>query len=196
MKRVMLMLLCAGSALRPAWAAPSAAAGVLREVAVGEVLPDATLRGLNGPARRLSELRGKPLIINVWASWCGPCRQEMASLDRLAWSDVGGSFHIIGISTDDDAAQAGAWLKASNATINQFIDTRLQMETLLGASHIPLTVLIDAHGRVLQKVYGSRQWDSPESLALIRKAFALKQRSGEVLRPHSPDGQRRVPAAS
>jgi hypothetical protein len=99
----------------------------------------------------------------------------MASLDRLAWLDIARSFRIIGISTDDDPVQALAWLKASNATINQYIDTRLQMEDMLGASRIPLTVLVDAEGRVREKIYGARQWDSPESLMLIRRTFALRQ---------------------
>jgi thiol-disulfide isomerase/thioredoxin len=139
---------------------------------IGESLREATLHGLNGPPRTLAELRGRPLIINMWASWCGPCRAEMASLDRLAWLDIARSFRIIGISTDDDPQLALAWLKASNATINQFIDSHLQMENMLGASRIPLTVLVDAHGRIVQKVYGAREWDSPESLKLIREAFA------------------------
>src|ERR1700692_4064433 len=60
-------------------------AGTPGEVAIGDTLREATIQGLNGPPRRLSEFRGKPLIINVWASWCGPCRAEMASLERLAW---------------------------------------------------------------------------------------------------------------
>src|SRR5579862_4563329 len=79
-------------------------------VPVGERLPDAVLEGLNRPPRRLIEFRGRPLLINVWASWCGPCGAEMASLERLAWNDERGDFAIIGISTDDDAEQARAWL--------------------------------------------------------------------------------------
>ncbi|MGO9423980.1 MAG: TlpA family protein disulfide reductase, partial [Steroidobacteraceae bacterium] len=55
------------------------------EVPVGGTLRDETLQGLNGPPRNLRAFRGRPLIINVWASWCGPCREEMASLERLAW---------------------------------------------------------------------------------------------------------------
>jgi thiol-disulfide isomerase/thioredoxin len=141
------------------------------EVDIGATVRDATMRGLNGPSRKLSEFHGRPLIINLWASWCEPCRAEMASLDRLAWLDLARQFSIIGISTDDDPAQASAWLERSHATINQFIDSKLEMENMLGASRIPLTVLVDADGRVVDKIYGAREWDSPESLQLIRKAF-------------------------
>ncbi len=143
------------------------------EVEIGQLLRDATIQGLNGPSMKLSAFQGKPLIINVWASWCGPCRQEMASLDRLAWLEPGRHFSIIGISTDDYPEKAKAWLAKSNATINQFIDTRLEMENMLGASELPLTVLIGADGRVLEKVYGARDWDSPEAVSLIRKTFRM-----------------------
>ena len=141
------------------------------EVRIGQELHTATLRGLNGPSRELTEFRGRPLIINVWASWCGPCRAEMASLERLAWRDQGKALTIIGISTDDSVDAARAWLKQSNATLNQFIDQRLQMEHMLGASRLPLTVLVDAHGRVLDKIYGAREWDSPESIAFVTRTF-------------------------
>src|SRR6266403_245830 len=124
--------------------------------------------------RKLSEFRGKPLIINMWASWCGPCRAEMASLERLAWLDPAGQFTVIGISTDDYPEQAMTLLRKSNATISQFIDSKLQMENMLGATRLPLTVLIDANGRVLDKIYGAKSWDDPESLRLIGKMFRIR----------------------
>jgi thiol-disulfide isomerase/thioredoxin len=151
------------------------AAGTPGEVAVGELLREAPLIGLNGPARKLSSYRGKPLIINVWASWCGPCKQEMASLERLAWLDPAGHFTLIGISTDDYPEKAKAYLRFSNATINHYIDDRLMLENMLGASRLPLTVLVDGNGRVVEKVIGARQWDGPEALQLIRKAFRNPQ---------------------
>jgi thiol-disulfide isomerase/thioredoxin len=146
-------------------------AGAFREVPIGGTLPDALLQGLNGPSQKLSAFRGRPLIINVWASWCGPCRAEMASLERLAWHDQAHYFSIIGISTDDYASQAKGFLKSANATISQFIDTDLQIESMLGAKRLPLTVLVDADGRVLQKVYGARRWDGVDALRLIDDAF-------------------------
>lgn len=166
---VQVLLLCGLGVL------PPTVAGTPGEVGIGDTVREATLQGLNGPPRKLSAFRGRPLIINVWASWCGPCRAEMASLDRLAWLEAGRHVSIIGISTDDDPARAREWLAASNATINQFIDTRLQMENMLGATRIPLTVLIDRSGRVVDKIYGAREWDSPESLRLIRRAFGISQ---------------------
>lgn len=158
-------------------AVAAASANAPGEVPIGGTLRDATLRGLNGPSRQLSAFRGRPLIINVWASWCGPCREEMASLERLAWRDRQQDFVIIGISTDDYADQAKGLLKNANATISQFIDTDLQMENMLGASRLPLTVLVDANGRVLQKVYGARQWDGADALRMIDDSFHEKSQT-------------------
>jgi thiol-disulfide isomerase/thioredoxin len=141
------------------------------EVAIGDDLADATLQGLNGPSRKLSEFRGAPLIINVWASWCGPCRAEMASLERLAWRDGSDYFSVIGISTDDYPDAAKAALRKSRATIPQFIDEQLRMENMLGASRLPLTVLVSANGRLIDRIYGARDWDSPNAWQLIEAAF-------------------------
>jgi thiol-disulfide isomerase/thioredoxin len=145
------------------------------EIRIGETLPEAAMRGLNGPPKNLSEFRGRPLVINVWASWCGPCRAEMASLERLAWLDESGYFTVIGVSIDDYSERAQAALKTSNATITHFIDSRLRIENMLGASSVPLTVLVDAEGRVIEKVFGARQWDGPDALKLIGEAFGKQQ---------------------
>src|SRR5450756_3196266 len=73
------------------------------EVDVGSILRDAPLYGFAGDFRKLSELRGKPLIINVWASWCGPCRAEMGSLERLSRRFGGKQFNICLLYTSDAA---------------------------------------------------------------------------------------------
>ena len=141
-------------------------------VPVGHALPDVMMAGLNGPPRSLSSYRGHPLIINVWASWCEPCRAEAASLERLAWGEAGSRYVVIGISTDDDRDAAINWLRRSNATVSHYIDSRLTLEHMLGASSIPLTVLVDAGGRVVARFRGARQWDSVESIRAIERAFA------------------------
>ena len=142
-------------------------------VEVGRALPNVLMTGLNGPHRALSSYRGRPLVINVWASWCSPCRKEAASLERLAWSEAGSDFTVIGISTDDDRNAALKWLSQSNATLNHYIDLapRWTLENLLGASSIPVTVLVDAQGRVVARYRGARDWDSAESIQLIERAF-------------------------
>ena len=152
------------------------------EVAVGSVLREATMRGLNGPDRKLSAFRGKPLIINVWASWCPPCIAEMGSLERLAWSELGQQFTVIGISTDDYPEAAKGFLTKSNATLNHYIDRQLELENMLGANRLPLTLLVDAKGRVLNKIVGAREWDGLQAMALIRSTFRLQPATPSLLK--------------
>lgn len=137
------------------------------------MLREASLQGLNGPNQKLAAFRGKPLIINVWASWCPPCIQEMGSLERLAWSDMGMQMTVIGISTDDYPNAAKGFLLKSHATLNHYIDHDLIMENMLGADKLPLTVLVDAKGRILDKISGAREWDSPEAMRHIQKTLRL-----------------------
>jgi len=153
-------------------------------VPVGQAVPDFKLAGLNGPPRSLASFRGRPLIINVWASWCSPCRKEAASLERLAWSEAGARYTIIGISTDDDRAAAVAWLKQSNATLSHYIDSapHWPLEKSLGAASIPLTVLVDSQGRVVGRVRGARDWFSAESIKLIERTFADAARGSVAAR--------------
>lgn len=136
-------------------------------VAIGAPLRQVTLDPLLGPASSLAAYRGKPLVINVWASWCGPCRAEMDSLQRLAQRH-GQQFNVIGISTDDYRDRASAFLRGAGIRFPNYIDHALRLETMLGADRIPLTLLVDANGRVLARHYGSRQWDSAQSVRLIR----------------------------
>jgi thiol-disulfide isomerase/thioredoxin len=143
------------------------------EVEIGGTLREANMQGLSGPSRKLSEFRGKPLLINVWASWCGPCRSEMGSLERLFWRYEGRKFTMIGISTDDYRDKAEGFLKALPSSFSHFIDKQLELENMLGANRLPLTVLVDARGRVVGKYYGAKDWDSPEARAVIGKAFGI-----------------------
>ena len=144
------------------------------EIPVGALLPEAQLNGLVGSPGKLSSFRGKPLLINVWASWCGPCRDEMGSIERLSRRYGGKAFNIVGISTDDDYAAAAKFVKVSGVSFPNYIDRNLVLENMLGANRLPLTVLVDAEGRVIKKISGSRAWDSPEAINLITQAFRLK----------------------
>ncbi|MBS1145042.1 MAG: TlpA family protein disulfide reductase [Proteobacteria bacterium] len=168
MKLFALLLAASLSLLPPAHAAMPG------EVAIGSALRDLPMQGLNGPSQKITAFRGKPLIVNVWASWCGPCRAEMGSLDRLA-KRYGKQFTVIGISTDDYPDRARAFLKQSGTAFPMFIDSPpWPLEHMLGANRLPLTVLVAPDGQVLAKYYGAREWDSPASVAEISRVFKLK----------------------
>ena len=134
---------------------------------VGTTLSDAPLRGFGGDARRLSDLRGKPALINVWASWCGPCRSEMSSLERLSRA-LDGKLRVVGVSTDDDPRLAQEFLLRSGITFQNFHDADQNLERrVFGAAAIPLTLVVDSRGKVVERVVGAREWDSQRSIAAI-----------------------------
>lgn len=151
---------------------PSSIGATPGEVPVGERLPNAPMQGLTGGSEFLSRYFGKPLIINVWASYCGPCLAEMGSLERL-FQRYGDRFNVIGISIDDYRERAEVFLARADTTFPHFIDRQLMLENMLGAKSIPLTLLIDAEGRVLQKVRGAQEWDSPEIIETIAMIYKI-----------------------
>ncbi|MDQ7049139.1 MAG: TlpA disulfide reductase family protein [Enterobacterales bacterium] len=154
---------------------PLAQAATPGEVMQGQYLRDVTMMGLGLPDKALSEYQGKPLIINIWASWCGPCRAEMQSLESLSKQSLAVEFNLIGISTDDFPLKAYALIDETDISFDNFIDQKLVLENMLGANRIPLTILVDAEGKVLAKVHGSRAWDHPKMVKMIEQTFQQKE---------------------
>jgi len=141
------------------------------EVLVGSSLRDIKMKGLNVKDTQLNSYHGKPLIINVWASWCGPCKAEMSSLEVLA-KQQSHSFNMIGISTDDYPDRALKFIDQTSITFDNYIDKRLVLENMLGANRIPLTILVDKEGKVLKKFHGSMKWDHPLMMKMINNIFS------------------------
>ena len=158
------LLILFGAGTSPLGATPD-------EVAVGASLRNVPMQGLTGDSRFLGDYLGKPLLINVWASYCPPCLAEMGSLERL-YRSRRGKLEIIGISIDDYRDRAELFLNKAGTSFAHYIDYQLTLENMLGGNRIPLTVVVGADGKIRQKVYGAREWDSAESQALIDKALA------------------------
>jgi peroxiredoxin len=81
---------------------------------------------------------------------------------------------VIGISTDDDASAAAAFIKESKLTFTNYLDSNVRLENMLGANTIPLTLLVDERGRIIEKIRGFQEWDSPETIKLINQKLHLK----------------------
>jgi len=148
-------------------------AGTAGEVETGAYLRAATLQGFDGTTKTFDDFKGKPLLINVWASWCGPCRAEMPSLQRLSKRYNGKAFNVIGVSTDDYKKLAEAFIEQTGVTFENFIDSKLFLENMLGANTIPLTVFVDENGRVLGKVRGAYEWDDEATVDAIGEVFGI-----------------------
>lgn len=95
-------------------------------------------------------------------------------MEKLARLYGGKQLNVIGISTDDYRELAVGFLQKSKTSFPNFIDRHLELENMLGADHLPLTLLVDEQGRVRHKLYGENDWSSPKSLKLIEKTLRIK----------------------
>ena len=128
----------------------------------GEAAPDFTLKSSNGSNIKLSELRGEVVMINFWATWCGPCRQEMPALEALyqEYHDLG--FTILGVNVEEDSSKAVSMIKDFGISFPVLFDTDSKASKLYEVSTMPSTVLIDRDGKIryLHRGYKSGYEDS------------------------------------
>ena len=116
--------------------------------AAGTRAPDFALNSNSGRNLRLSELRGEVVLINFWATWCGPCRQEMPQLGRLYAQYRAAGFTLLGINIDDNRANAEAMVKKLGVHFPTLFDSDKRVARLYDVDAMPATLLIDRDGRV------------------------------------------------
>lgn len=128
-----------------------------------------------GAERHLEEWRGKVLLVNLWATWCGPCRHEMPALDQLQASLGGEEFEVMAISLDRAGLELPREFYAENniANLKLFNDATARTGRKLGVFGMPTTVLLDREGRLIGRLVGPAEWDAPEAMALIEAAIAV-----------------------
>ena len=119
--------------------------------------PDFTLKSASGENLKLSELRGQVVLINFWASWCGPCRQEMPLLDELHKKYEGLGFTVLGVNVDGDPRQATAFLDKVPVKFPVLFDSRNTVSKSYEVVAMPTTLIVDRNGdvRYLHKGYAS-----------------------------------------
>ncbi len=122
-----------------------------------------------GGEHRLSDYRGKVVLLNLWATWCAPCRKEMPSLDRLQAAMGGEAFQVVTLATGRNSpAKIAAFFETAGVTqLPAFLDEKQSISRAMGVMGLPVTVLIDAEGREVARLIGGAEWDSPEAQALI-----------------------------
>jgi peroxiredoxin len=116
--------------------------------APGSLAPDFTLRTGSGPNLRLSEQRGKVVLLNFWATWCGPCREEMPHLNRLHEKYKASGFTLLGVNIDDDSRAALALATKLGVGFPVLLDADKSTSRLYDLGAMPSTVLIDRDGKV------------------------------------------------
>lgn len=144
-------------------------------------LPDVALVGLTAEAATSTgAMRGTPLIINFWATWCGPCRNEMTSLERLSHRLPVHAARVIGITVDSDMNLAAEFVRSRRLTFPMYADgDRKQLQSSLQVRSLPETVLITADGAIAARIVGARDWNGAESGRLLEHALGLRLAAGD-----------------
>lgn len=142
-----LVLLAAFSAALPAAAAVTAQSAA----------PDFTLKSAEGRNLRLQEQRGQVVLVNFWASWCGPCKQEMPHLNRIYDKYRASGFTLLAINIDDDARHGAATAAKWGLKFPVLLDAEKSVTRLYDLGSMPATVLIDRDGRVRYLHRGYRE---------------------------------------
>jgi thiol-disulfide isomerase/thioredoxin len=151
---------------------PEGQAATMSLHAAPQAIPDLQFKNGDGQPLTLADFRGKVVLLNIWATWCGPCRQEMPTLDRLQATLGGPDFEVVALSID--RAGPGVVTKFYDEIgiehLTKYIDESGNAARDLNTVGIPTTLLIDREGREIGRHVGPAEWDTPEVVTLFRAA--------------------------
>jgi thiol-disulfide isomerase/thioredoxin len=135
----------------------------------GQAMPAMPFSAPGGGAATLGAFRGKPVLLNLWATWCAPCIKELPSLDMLA---AQGKVHVVAVSEDmgGDAQVQPFWKAHGLKTLIAYTDAKNRLMSAVEASELPTTILYDSQGKEVWRASGGFDWTGPEAAALIAKA--------------------------
>lgn len=137
-------------------------------VKAGDTAPNFQLRDMEGRMVALSDLRGKVVLLNFWATWCGPCRVEMPAMEQLYRAYPREDFEILAVSTDPQGAAVTRPFREENQlTFPILHDAEYRVGLTYGARSLPMTFMVDRRGIVRQQIFGARDWAAPEAHQLI-----------------------------
>lgn len=147
-----------------------AAAG-MKEVIQPLAAPAFVLTTIEGRSIDSNSLRGKVVLVNFWATWCGPCKEEMPALERLQESFGGKDFALLAVTTDQQLEGIRTFVRTLGLEFPILLDDTKDVSAAFGVRGLPTTVLIDRQGRLVGRAVGPRAWDNEESVALIRQVL-------------------------
>ena len=135
----------------------------------GVPAPDFTLPGLDGQMVSLADYRGKVVFLNIWATWCPPCVEEMPSMEKLYKQLKTEGFEILAVSMDVSGAQAVLpFMKKHKLSFPALTDTEGAMKSLYQTTGVPETFIIDKDGTIVEKIIGPRDWASSGAIRSFR----------------------------
>lgn len=134
----------------------------------GNELPDFTLEDPSGAKLSLASLKGKPVLINLWATWCAPCVAELPQLDALA----GKGLRVLTVSQDMETGKVAGFLKQRGVSrLEPWLDEKNDLSAHYDVQTLPTSILYDAEGREVWRITGPREWDSKATEALLGPAL-------------------------
>ncbi|AEF80121.1 TlpA disulfide reductase family protein [Leadbettera azotonutricia] len=120
---------------------------------------------LDGKEQKLSALKGKVVFLNFWATWCGPCRVEMPSMENLYQRFKNQGLEILAVNCQEKNAEVLSFMKSNKFTFPATLDTSGSVSSRYGVRAIPTTCIIDRDGKIIIRVAGSLNWDNPKIIA-------------------------------
>ena len=145
-------------------------------VVVGDPAPVFTFPGLDGKMVSLTDYKGKVVFLNIWATWCLPCREEMPSMEKLYQQLKGEDFEILAVSIDATGAKAvGPFMKEYGLSFPALLDTGGTIQDLYGTTGIPESYVIGKEGFVEEIVIGPKDWSTPEVVGFFRNLIQRPQ---------------------
>jgi peroxiredoxin len=166
------MLTLSGSVARVALLLVGLTSFSANAVAPDQTAPDFTLKSLEGSNLRLEEYRGQVVLINFWASWCGPCRQEMPVLDRLHQRYEDAGFAVLGVNVEGEEGPARELLAKVPVTFPVLIDEGQRVSELYDLQAMPSTVVVDRDGVVRYIHRGYRPGDEAGYVEMVKQLIA------------------------
>jgi len=135
----------------------------------GYAAPEFTALDLSGEERRLSEYRGKVVFLNIWATWCPPCKQEMPSMEYMYNKLKGPDFEILAVSIDREGSSVvKPFVRRLNLSFPILLDTEGKIAELYKITGVPETFIIDREGTIVEKVIGPRNWSDSKNLQKLK----------------------------
>ncbi|MFC0341433.1 TlpA disulfide reductase family protein [Paracoccus niistensis] len=137
-------------------------------------VPEVEFTDLDGGTHRLADWKGKVVLLNFWATWCAPCREEMPSLDALQKARGGEGFEVLTVASGRNTEAAiNRFFQESGVTdLPRLTDPQMALARAFGVMAMPVTILIDAEGREVARMTGDADWSSPAALALVDQMLA------------------------
>lgn len=141
---------------------------------IGQPLADFTLPDLRGQPVQLAALRGKVVFVNVWATWCPPCVEEMPTIQQLYERLHGRGLEVLAVSLDALGAQVvGPFMQNYRLTFPTLLDTKNLVQRLYHTTGVPESFIVDKRGILVDKVVGPRDWAHPQIIAQLERLLAM-----------------------